>query len=162
MSEVKIRLTQPEDAPFLTKWLTDPKILRWFPMISVREIEDAVRIWVGYSKLESGLTAECDGEPCGMANLYIQPFKKLAHQCLFSIIVSDAHRGKGIGTKLLNQLMKHAKEKFHIELIHLEVYEGNPAINLYKRAGFTEFGYQKYFTKIDGQYLGKIFMQRKL
>ena len=78
--------------------------------------------------------------PCGMANLYIQPYRKLAHTCLFAIIVKEDMRGKGIGKAMLDYVMEHAKTRFNIEILHLEVYEGNPAKRLYERAGFTEFG----------------------
>lgn len=161
-SHLSFRLTNQDDAPFLLEWLSDPKILCWFPMCDAREIEDAVRIWVGYSRIESCITALWDGVPCGMANLYIQPYKKQAHTCLFSIIVREDMRGKGIGKGLLEQLMKQAKEKFKIEILHLEVYEGNPAKHLYERLGFKEFGRQSRFIKEDGKYIGKIFMQRPL
>lgn len=161
-SPLKIRLTKLEDAPHLLQWLSEPEILRWFPMFDAREIEDATRIWVGYSKIEAGLTAEWDNEPCGMANLYIQPYKKLAHTCLFSIIVKNGMRGKGVGRALIEQLKKHAKEKFKIEILHLEVYDGNPASHLYERTGFKEFGRQSRFIKEDGKYVAKVFMQQEL
>ncbi|MBS0606542.1 MAG: GNAT family N-acetyltransferase [Parachlamydiales bacterium] len=160
--ELSIRLTRLEDAPPLMQWLMDPKILSWFPMIDAREVEDAVRIWIGYSRIEAALTAEWNGEPCGMANLYIQPYKKLMHTCLFSIIVKENMRGKGIGSALLKQLMKHAKEKFKIEILHLEVYDGNPARRLYERHGFKPFGKQVHFIKENGKYLGKTMMQMQL
>lgn len=161
-SELNIRLTQAGDAPYLMKWLMDPAILIWFPMIDPREIEDAVRIWIGYSRIEAGLTAEWEGKPCGMANLYIQPYKKLKHTCLFSIIVQEEMRGKGIGGALLAELMRLAKEKFKIEILHLEVYEGNPARRLYERLGFEPFGEQVHFIKEAGKYLGKTLMQKQL
>ena len=143
-------------------WLSDPQILRWFPMFDAREIEDAVRIWIGYSRIEAGITVEYNSEPVGMANLYIQPYKKLAHTCLFSIIVKTEMRGKGIGKELIEHLMKYAKEKFKIEILHLEVYEGNPAQRLYERAGFKQFGCQTRFIKEDGKYIAKVFMQKQL
>jgi RimJ/RimL family protein N-acetyltransferase len=161
-SPLSFRPTIADDAPFLLQWLSDPKILRWFPMFDPREIEDAVRIWIGYSKIDAGITALYHSQPCGMANLYIQPYKKLAHTCLFSIIVKEEMRGKGVGKQLLEHLMKHAKEKFKIEILHLEVYEGNPAKHLYERAGFKEFGCQTRFIKENGKYIPKIFMQRNL
>lgn len=162
-SDLTFRLTQPEDAPRLTQWLMDPDILRWFPMENLREVEDAVRVWVGYSRMSSGLTAEWKGEPCAMANLYIQPYAKLKHTCLFSVIVQASMRGKGIGGALISELMKHAKERFGIEILHLEVYENNPAKRLYERLGFKEFGCQTHFIKeADGCYRGKTYMQKRL
>lgn len=161
-SKLSIRFTQDQDADYLKNWLQQPNVLQYFPMADLREIEDAVRIWVGYSKFQGGLTAEWEGVPCGMANLYLQYYKKLKHQCLFSIIVDEAYRGKGVGTALIQELIRHAKETFKIEILHLEVYEGNPAINLYRRMGFKEFGVHQHFIKEDGRYIAKIFMQKRL
>lgn len=157
-----IRPTEPGDAPLLFQWLSDPKILRWFPMFDAREIEDAVNIWIGYSRIGAGLTAEIQGKACGLANLYIQPYRKLSHTCLLSIIVKEEMRGKGIGRRLIEGLIQLAREKFHIEVLHLEVYEENPAIYLYKKMGFEEFGCHSRFIKEEGKYLGKIFMQKTL
>ena len=162
MKELSIRIAEQEDTLYLARWLNDPEILSWFPMCNEKEIQDAIRIWVGYISKKATLTALWNGVPCAMANLYIQPFKKLAHQCLFAVVADRAHRGKGVGTRLLNELMKLAKQSFGIEILHLEVYEGNPAINLYNRLGFKEFGYQAHFVKEMGRYRGKIFMQKEL
>lgn len=156
------RFSIPEDAPHLAQWLSEPSILRWFPMYDAREIDDAVKIWISYSRIHASLTAEWEASPCGLANLYIQPFKKLAHTCLFSVIVKKEFRGKGVGKALLEELIKLAKNKFHIEILHLEVYQGNPAKKLYERLGFQEFGCQKHFIKEESGYLEKIFMQKVL
>jgi ribosomal protein S18 acetylase RimI-like enzyme len=159
---ITTRPSKAEDAQSLIQWFSEPGILRWFPMINEREVEDAVRIWMAYSKLGASLTVDKDQIPYGMALLYIQPYKKLAHQCLFTIIVDASYRGQGIGTKLLEELIQLGKERFHLEMLHLEVYEGNPAISLYERFGFVEFGRQKHFIKEEGQYRGKILMQKKI
>lgn len=160
--ELSIRVTEADDAAHLTRWLSDPAILRWFPMINEREIEDAVKIWVSFAKQEACLTALWNGHPCGSATLNIQPYKKLAHQCLLSIIVEDPYRGKGIGTALIEELLVIADEKFHMEFIHLEVYDGNPAIRLYRRLGFQEYGRHPKFLKDQGEYIDKILMERVL
>jgi ribosomal protein S18 acetylase RimI-like enzyme len=161
-NQISVRVTDPKDADLLKSWLMQPGVLRWFPMFDEREVEDAVKIWVGYSKYEACFTAEWNGEPCGMANLYLQPYKKLSHQCLFAIIVSENFRNKGVGKTLLEHIMEKAKEKFKIELLHLEVYQGNPAINLYRRMGFKEYGIEPRFIKEKGEYISKIMMQKKL
>lgn len=160
--ELTIRHASEKDTADLKRWLLDPVILKWFPMVNEREVDDAVRIWIGFAKIGAGLTAEWNGKACGMFNLYIQPFKKLAHTCLFSIIVDEKYRGRGVGQALLEEGEKLAKEKFGIEILHLEVYEGNPAKRLYEKMGFVTFGTQKHFIKENGEYIAKTFMQKTL
>jgi ribosomal protein S18 acetylase RimI-like enzyme len=157
-----IRPTQLHEDVYLKKWLSEPGVLRWFPMAEEREVDDAVRLWIAYSNIGACLTAESNGIPCGMATLYVQNNKKLAHQCLLSIIVSEFYRGRGVGGALIRELVELAKKKFSIELLHLEVYEGNPAIHLYQREGFVEYGIQKDFIKDQNEYIAKIFMQKSL
>ena len=142
--------------------LQQPDVLEYFPMYDLREIEDSVRIWEFFCKKRASLTAVVGDTPCGLAFLNLQGYKKFAHQCLITIIIDEAHRNKGIGTKLLQELFLLSKEKFNLEILHLEVYETNPAINLYRRMGFVEFGRHKKFIKESDRYIDKIFMQRAL
>lgn len=157
-----IRPAVQADQKYLVEWLLQPGVLDGFPLFDLREVEDAANIWMSYAKQDAVLTAEWDGVPCGIANLYLQPYQKLAHQSLFAIIVDEKRRGKGIGAKLMRELMKLAKEKFNLEFLHLEVYQGNPAINLYKRLGFKVYGMHKRFMKVQDHYIDKILMQKYL
>jgi putative acetyltransferase len=159
---LRIRLAEAGDEKYLVDWFLQPGVLRWFPLSDLREIEDAARICMSYSKFGATITSLWESVPCGIANLYLQPYKKLAHQCLLAIIVDEKYRGKGVGTRLLEELTDLAKQRFKIELLHLEVYEGNPAIRLYQRLGFREYGVQRRFVKDEGKYLNKILMQKKL
>ena len=160
---VDIRYTEMADGKYLKEWLQDPNVNRWFPMADDVEIDDAVARWIGFARWRCSLSAVKDGIPIGLSTLYLQPYKKLAHQCEFGIIVSNKERGKGVGTLLLSSLMTLAKETFKIELLHLQVYSDNPAIHLYERMGFTEFGRQNEWIKeLDSTYTGRIFMERKL
>ena len=159
---LQLRYTVFEDAEFLKQWLQEPGILRGFPMQDPAEVEDSVKHWIGFSKYKSSLTATMDDKPVGIATLCLMPYRKLAHQCLVSIIVSQEVRSKGVGTILMNNLMHLAKDYFGIEVLYLEVYEGNRAISLYHRFGFREVGFQKHFMKEEGEYIGKIVMERIL
>lgn len=160
--KIKIRFSVEEDKKLLKKMLLEPGVLKWFPMCNEREIDDAVGLWMSYIKEKGVLTALYDDVPCGICNLYLQTFEKLKHQCLMAIIVDKDYRGKGVGKALIQEIMKLAKDSFKIELLHLEVYEGNPAYYLYEKLGFEKYGYQKHFIKDKGHYLGKTFMQKVL
>lgn len=161
-----MRYTEPSDAKYLKDWLTEEGVVRWFPMYDDVEIEDAVARWIAFSRYKCSLTALKDGVPCGIATLYLQPYKKLAHQCEFGIIVGKDYRNMGIGADLIKNLMHLAKTRFNIELLHLQVYSENPAIHLYERMGFVEFGRQtrwiKEIDKGDNVYTGRIFMETYL
>ena len=159
---IAIRPTRKHEDDYLKRWLQEKEVLRWFPMTDEREIDDAVKFWMSFVPMGACLTAEWNGMPCGMANLYISIYKKTMHQCLFSIIVSEMYRNKGVGNALLEQLEKLAKEQFHIEILHLEVYADNPAVHLYEKRGFVPYGNQRRFIKEDGQYIDKILMQKRL
>lgn len=161
--EVAFRFTDLSDGKYVKEWLHEPGVLKWFPMLDEVEIDDAVQRWVGFSRYRCSLTATLDGIPKGIATLYLQPYRKLAHQCEFGIIVAGDSRGKGIGTLLIKRLEKLAKETFKIELLHLQVYEENPAKRLYERLGYTVFGYQAGWIKEpDGTFVGRTFMEKKL
>lgn len=162
LNPIKIRPGVLEDKKYIIEWLQQSDVLQWFPLTDLREIEDAARIWIDNVKYNSVLTALWNDQPCGIATLYLQSFKKLSHQCLFAIIVDEKYRGRGVGTAILKEMEKLAREQFHIELLHLEVYESNPAIHLYQRFGFVQYGYQRHFIKQNGQYRGKIMMQKAL
>jgi RimJ/RimL family protein N-acetyltransferase len=160
--DLALRYTQPNDAEFLKAWLTDPSANSCFPMCNDLEIDDAVRRWISFSRIQSSLTAELKGVPCGIITLYIQAYKRLQHQSEFGIIVAPTARNKGVGSILMKAMMQLAKERFRLELVHLQVYAENPAIRLYKRFGFREFGRQTHWIKEPERYVGRIFMERFL
>jgi len=53
------------------------------------------------------------------------------------LFVEPSHRRKGIGTQLLD-LAEQASREHRAKVLHLEVSHGNPAIELYRRRGFSE------------------------
>ncbi len=162
ISGLELRYTTLDDASYLKSWLLQPGVLAGFPMCNEAEVQDSVNHWIGFSKCKSSLTATLDGKPVGIATLCLMPYKKVMHQCLLSIIVSEECRNRGVGTLLINNLLHLAKERFAIDVVYLEVYEGIPAINLYRRFGFKEVGVQKRFMRENGKYIGKIIMERVL
>jgi putative acetyltransferase len=160
--EFTIRKSTVDDAKYIKEWLMQPGVLQWFPMSDEKEIDDSAKVWVSYSALESCFIAEINGEAVGSVLLNISQFEKIKHQCLISIIVSEKYRGQGIGRKLLEYIERVAKEKFHIQLLHLEVYENNPARRLYERVGYEVYGAHPKFIKEQNGYKSKILMQKWL
>jgi RimJ/RimL family protein N-acetyltransferase len=151
-----IRYTYITDLPLLRGWLLDPRVQTWFPVGDEREVEEAVQCWVGFARYSASLTATVSGKPCGMATLFLMPYRKVAHHALFKIVVDPRFQRRGIGTALLRNIKHLARDYFHLDLIHTEVFEGNPCVHLLEKQGFTAFARQGGFVKDGEGYRGRI------
>jgi ribosomal-protein-alanine N-acetyltransferase len=70
---------------------------------------------------------------------------------LLLLAVKRDGQGRGVGRLLLNRFIAIAAAR-GAEHLHLEVRDGNHAIKLYARAGFTQVGRRsRYYTGRDGQ-----------
>lgn len=157
-----VRYTIPEDVYYVREWLSEEGMRGSFPMIGDMEIEDAALRWVSFCRFKCSLTLVHDGKPCGIATLYLQPYKRIARQCEFGIIIGGGYREKGLGSYLLSCLIHLAKEKFKIEVLHLQVCAYNPAIKLYEKFGFKEFGRQEKWMNDQGQHMARVLMEKEL
>lgn len=71
-------------------------------------------------------------------------------ELLLLAVRQDGQR-KGVGQMLLDRFILVAASR-GADRLHLEVRAGNPAMNLYLKAGFAEVGRRKnYYTGSDGQ-----------
>jgi RimJ/RimL family protein N-acetyltransferase len=159
ISGFDIRYTYVTDTPYLRDWLHHPDVQKWFPVSEEREIEDAIQCWIGFSRYSSSLTATLNGIPCGVGTLFLMPYRKVSHHCLFKVVVDPRHQRKGIGSSLLKNLKHLAKSYFHLDLIHIEVFEGNPLIRLLQKFEFHEFARQERFVKDQDGYKGRILFE---
>lgn len=157
-----IRYTYLTDMSYLRQWVMSPGMLKWFPMSTEKEIEDALQCWIGFCRWSSSITATVNHVPCGIGTLFLMPYKKVAHHCLFKLIVDPHWQRKGIGQALVRNLKHLAKTYFHLEIIATEVFEGNPIISLLKKEGFNEVFRQEKFVKDEGGYKARVFLETRL
>lgn len=79
---------------------------------------------------------------------------------LLLIAVDPAHRGRGIGTALLERFFAEARAR-GAQRLFLEMREGNPAESLYRRHGFASVGRRKaYYRRGTGAPLDAITFAR--
>ncbi len=106
------------------------------------------------------LVAECDREIVGHA--FLEPLHRnaISHVADLTMAIHPGWQGKGIGTQLLQALIKQAKASGHIEKIALHVRATNErAIALYTKAGFIQEGRLKKHVKINAtEYIDDILM----
>jgi ribosomal-protein-alanine N-acetyltransferase len=79
---------------------------------------------------------------------------------LLLLAVRKDRQHSGIGNQLLDTFVRSAIVR-GAEVLHLEVREGNRAINLYQRAGFTQIGRRRnYYSGRDGQVYDALTLSR--
>jgi ribosomal protein S18 acetylase RimI-like enzyme len=66
---------------------------------------------------------------------------------LVDIALLGAHRNRGLGTRLIRQLMDECEVGG--AALHLHVLRGNPAMRLYQRMGFRESGADAMYLEME-------------
>jgi RimJ/RimL family protein N-acetyltransferase len=78
--------------------------------------------------------------------------QRFSHRAELSITVLREYWGKGIGSEMMSQLIRFAKDT-SVEQIYLQVRSDNSrAISLYEKFGFKNFGTHPDYFKINGKY----------
>lgn len=100
-----------------------------------------------HSKTNHYVGARSDGTLVGYAGISrlgrVAPFEYEVH----TIGVDPAYQGQGIGRRLLNALLDFADGG----VVFLEVRTDNePAIGLYRSAGFEQIGLRKRYYRVSG------------
>jgi ribosomal-protein-alanine N-acetyltransferase len=81
---------------------------------------------------------------------------------LLLLAVAPDHQHRGIGRLLLEQFVEQARAA-GASRVHLEVRDGNPAVQLYRRAGFTPAGRRPlYYRGNDGRQYDAITLAHSL
>lgn len=161
-----IRTAVPEDAQalleharvILTEDLYNVTTLEEFEMTVEKECE-----WIQQHidhPARIVLVAELAGSIVGGLGFENRSRKRLQHYGTLHMGVQPQHRGKGVGTALLQSLIDWAKQNPTIEKLCLMVFATNqPAIGFYTRMGFTEDGRRLRHVKIaDEKYVDAILM----
>ncbi|KPK33548.1 MAG: hypothetical protein AMS24_00715 [Chlamydiae bacterium SM23_39] len=162
MEELDIRYSFLSDGQYLRKWLKNEEDMRWYPVTDIKEMEDMAANWIGFSKFRASLTSVLKNEVCGIGTLFLMPYKKVAHQCMFYMIVGQEFRRRGIGSSLLKNIINLAKNYFHLESIYAEIFEKAPIIRLIEKLEFVPIVYQDKYVKQNGEYVGRVLYQKFL
>ncbi|WP_167770795.1 GNAT family N-acetyltransferase [Bradyrhizobium niftali] len=103
---------------------------------------------------------EC-GSLIGVGGFYVLPDRRSRHRGhIFTVYVKENGRGKGVGDRLIKELLAHAEAC--VEQVHLAVLlTATAAIKTYKRNGFEIYGTDPRAIRIGDTTYDKYLMVRK-
>ena len=110
--------------------------------------EKALIIKLTQEKNSCLLVAEFSGQLIGNLDLKGNQRRKLIHTGALGMGISEKWQGLGIGSFLMQEVIKWIDKNEHLEIVWLEVYDSNyPGKTLYSKMGFQECGRIKGFFK---------------
>ena len=93
------------------------------------------------SNNEVEILAVVDGRIIGTAGVErVGKHEKLAHRCDFGVSIEKEYWGLGIGSALLHACIDCAKVAGYRQMELEVVAENERAVNMYRKAGFVEYG----------------------
>ena len=163
-------LLQPSNAPRYRALMLEAYELAADAFASTAEERAAEpeAFWVKRIADPSGLSAAFGAfegqELIGTVALVFAAKPKTMHKALvIGMYVTPAARGSGAGRALLMAAIEHARIRKSLLLRTLTVTEGNaPAVNLYRSAGFQEYGVEPIAILTPSGFKGKVLMWLQL
>lgn len=91
-------------------------------------------------------------ELCALVGLQRETMTKLAHKSsIWGLYVAPEMQGRGIGAQIMRHALSHAASVFGSRQVNIGVSTLNaPAIALYKRLGFVEYGLERGCLLVGG------------
>jgi ribosomal protein S18 acetylase RimI-like enzyme len=163
-SGCSIRRARPEDAAILAE--AQRTIARVPGRLASQPAEihdEAIRASI--VKVNDGgrglfLVAEQGGVIVGHALLNPRDLAVTAHVVDVTLAVHEGYQGKGVGKRLMTELLAWARSAPHVEKVELHVRSTNDvAVGLYRALGFTEQGRKIRHIKLGpNEYVDDLYM----
>jgi GNAT superfamily N-acetyltransferase len=144
MSTINIRRAVKEDCPAMLQLIQELAEYEKAPEQVTVTLDHFTQSGFGPNPVWWAFVAEFEGRITGMALYYIRYSTwKGQRMYLEDIIVNEAMRGKGIGSKLMDTLITECKDKQFSGMMWQVLDWNEPAINFYK----------KYQANFDGEWI---------
>ena len=132
---------EPEGDSFVMNWVKAAEPLDRF--LEDEMLSDWLDDPVAYGAFED------DGKLLGFVEGFLEKWNnrfRITNLCVFA----SAIRGKGVGTRLLDRIMKNAAESgARMAVLETQSYNAN-AISFYKKHGFVIIGFDRFAYSNDG------------
>jgi ribosomal protein S18 acetylase RimI-like enzyme len=163
-ADVKIRRLSPADASAYRNLRLEALKLAPEAYSSTFAAENSETLAFFAARIDtSAVFGACaNGNLLGIAGFVARQGQKQAHEgVLVGMYVQPGARNLGIGQRLVEAVIEHAKE--HVEILQLSVVvENEPGKRLYRKLGFVEYGLEKRALKQAGRYWDEVLMVKSL
>ena len=160
-NDIDVRAFEPADAPDLARLLNLSGVVAGTLQLPFRSLTDRTKALQSFHP-KLNLVAELEGAVVGHAYLDVETEDRCRHTGVVDIVVHDDYRRRGIGRRLMTELLRQAEDWLGLRRIELTVLADNhAAISLYEKMGFQQEGrFQDYALKkgiyVDGIPMAKI------
>ncbi len=163
-----VRQAVTEDIPFLKEAIKAYVLESPYQVLTIEEFEDTFADYqyriISRDHMAGSVIFVADVEGMIVGNIDFTPNnrKRLAHSGNIGMGIMANWRNIGLGSAMLDTLIKWAKKNRSIEKLCLQVYADNAAaIRLYEKFDFREDGRQKQFIKLGkNKYEDNVLMSR--
>jgi ribosomal protein S18 acetylase RimI-like enzyme len=165
-SLMQIRLLTPDDAEAF--WHLRLQDLRNDPASFADSAEEhlTTRVETARDRRRKGAFADNfivgmfeEGKLSGTAGFYRYMHNKERHKGhIWGVYVRPESRGKGVGSALMKEIIRRARELNGLEQITLVASAKLPAQRLYKALGFESYGIEPHSLKIGNEYVDDVLM----
>ena len=160
-----LRELRRSDLPTVNAWRADRELISRLgaPYRFINEEVD--ERWFNAYMERRGSTVRCaivdaehPNEILGLVSLC--DIDNLSRSCEFHIMIGDKNqRGKGMGYFAITEILRHAFDDLNLNRVELKVLPDNePALALYRKAGFTREGLLRQYAFKDGRYRDTVIM----
>jgi len=115
-------------------------------------------------RIPNVLFAMSGDRPVGMIVFVTNSRIKTKHTAeIFGVYVKSSHRGKGIGSELLGEALSQIRKNRSVLKVSLSVNpEQEPAVELYRKAGFEVVGRARKDLKVGRRFYDLLYMEKFL
>jgi RimJ/RimL family protein N-acetyltransferase len=143
----------PPDASLLFNWRNDPAIFAWTRQNDLLNWENHSQ-WMVNHQNDSSIKMymiKHNGVAVGVCGL--TDIDLVNQRAEFSLYISPDHHRQGFGKDSLRLLLWHGFSAYPFNTIWGETFEGNPALDMFLKAGFVKEGTRREFYYRGGKFI---------